>query len=69
VRLIRSAGTRRGDTVQWDPATRTVDAAGLEGADAVVHLAGENIAGRWTAAEERASAPAGSRGHSSSCRP
>jgi uncharacterized protein (TIGR01777 family) len=49
VRLIRSAGTRRGDTVQWDPATRTVDAAGLEGADAVVHLAGENIAGRWTA--------------------
>ena len=47
VRLVRGAGTR-GQSVQWDPATRTIDAAGLEGADAVVHLAGENIAGRWT---------------------
>ena len=35
--------------VRWDPAAGTIDAAGLEGHDAVVHLAGENIAsGRWT---------------------
>lgn len=33
--------------VQWNPAA--VDARTIEGADAVVHLAGENIAGgRWT---------------------
>src|SRR6187549_1202882 len=38
------------DTVQWDPATGTIDAGGLEGLDAVVHLAGEGIAsGPWTA--------------------
>jgi len=29
-----------------------IDAAGLEGVDAVVHLAGENIVGRWTAAKK-----------------
>ncbi len=35
----------------WDPAAGRVDAGGLEGLDAVVHLAGESIAGgRWTAA-------------------
>jgi uncharacterized protein len=49
VRLVRNGGTRRAGTVQWDPATGTIDAAALEGIDAVVHLAGENIAGRWTA--------------------
>lgn len=35
--------------VFWDLPSGMVDAAGLEGVDAVVHLAGENIAsGRWT---------------------
>jgi uncharacterized protein (TIGR01777 family) len=35
--------------VQWDPAAGKIDARGLEGHDAAVHLAGENIAeGRWT---------------------
>jgi len=34
----------------WDPARGELDAAALEGADVVVHLAGENVAaGRWTA--------------------
>jgi len=34
--------------VRWDPEADTIDAAGLEGCDAVIHLAGENIAGgRW----------------------
>lgn len=32
----------------WDPASGRIDAAALEGVDAVVHLAGENVAGgRW----------------------
>lgn len=39
---------------RWDPASGQLDAAALAGCDAVVHLAGENIAGgRWTAARRR----------------
>ena len=39
--------------VQWDPAAGSINSSGLEGFDAVVHLAGENIAeGRWTAAKK-----------------
>ena len=39
------------DEVAWNPAAKKLDAARLNGVDAVVHLAGENIAGgRWTAA-------------------
>jgi uncharacterized protein (TIGR01777 family) len=37
----------------WDPETQTTDVAAFSGVDAVVHLAGENIAsGRWTAARK-----------------
>jgi uncharacterized protein (TIGR01777 family) len=40
--------------VRWDPEGGTIDAAGLEGSDAVVHLAGESIAqGRWTPEKKR----------------
>lgn len=40
--------------VAWDPAQGELDAAALEGLDAVVHLAGENIAGgRWNDAMKR----------------
>ena len=48
--LSRSPGA--GD-VGWDPAGGTIDRAGLDGFDAVVHLAGESIMGRWTAAKKR----------------
>ena len=34
--------------ILWDPAAGRIDAAGLEGHDAVVHLAGESVAGLWT---------------------
>ncbi len=37
----------------WDPAAGTIDRAALEGADAVVHLAGATIAGRFTARHRR----------------
>lgn len=37
----------------WDPERRTIDRAALEGMDGVVHLAGEPILGRWTAAKKR----------------
>ena len=40
--------------VLWDPAAGTIDAAALEGFDAVVHLAGESIAAaRWTASQKK----------------
>ena len=49
VRLVRSAPKSDGSEVHWDPESGRIDNAGLEGMDAVVHLAGENIgAGRWT---------------------
>ena len=39
--------------VRWDPAAGDIDQGGLAGFDAVVHLAGENIAeGRWTDAKK-----------------
>lgn len=35
--------SRRSGATSWDPATGAINAAALEGADAVVHLAGENV--------------------------
>ncbi|MGI8755608.1 MAG: TIGR01777 family oxidoreductase [Acidimicrobiales bacterium] len=52
VTVSRSASA--GDTVRWDPSTGTIESGGLEGLDAVVHLAGEPIAsGAWTKAQRR----------------
>lgn len=49
-RLVRRDPGRNGaEAVKWDPEAGTIDHAPLEGLDAVLHLAGENIAsGRWT---------------------
>ncbi len=47
--VVRPSAKGRPDGVLWDPEAGTLDINGLEGHDAVVHLAGENIAGdRWT---------------------
>jgi uncharacterized protein (TIGR01777 family) len=52
-RLVRTATAAPGDIV-WDPKRGTSDAAALDGVDAVIHLAGENLAaGRWSAARKR----------------
>ncbi len=52
-RLVRSSPNRERREIQWDPSAGRLDAAALEGFDAVVHLAGESIAtGRWTAAKK-----------------
>lgn len=48
LRLVRRAPRGAGE-VRWDPAAGVVDAAALEGVDAVVNLAGENVGERWTA--------------------
>jgi uncharacterized protein (TIGR01777 family) len=51
-RLVRNA-PRSVDEFRWDPARGTLDPDALEGTHAVVHLAGENIAGRrWSDAQK-----------------
>ncbi len=52
IRIVRRNPT--GDDVIWDPAAGTIDAAKLEGIDALVHLAGEGIAdSRWSEEHKR----------------
>lgn len=52
VRVVRSGGGT--GTVRWDIDAGSIDAAGLEGLDGVVHLAGEGIAsGRFTDEHKR----------------
>jgi hypothetical protein len=52
-RLVRRSGGQAGEIV-WDPEVGRIDGLGLEGLDAVVHLAGENIAaGRWSSERKR----------------
>jgi hypothetical protein len=52
VRLTRSEpGEAR--AFRWDPAAGEIDAAALDGVDAIVHLAGESVAGRWTESKKR----------------
>jgi uncharacterized protein (TIGR01777 family) len=53
LRLVRGEpeGT---DDVRWDPDAGTIDASGLEGIDAVVHLAGAGIGDKkWTPARKQ----------------
>lgn len=52
-RLIRSEASKSAETgpaITWNPDQQSIGLSSLEGFDAVIHLAGENIAGgRWTA--------------------
>ena len=53
VPLRRAAASASDGAPSWDPASGALSAGALDGVDAVVHLAGENIAGRrWTAARK-----------------
>ena len=55
VALVRRDATSSDSEIRWDPARGELDAAAIEGFDAVVHLAGENIAdGRWSTERKRA---------------
>jgi len=54
VRLVRSAPQNKETEIFWDPEKGTLNADELEGIDAAVHLAGENLAdGRWTEEKKR----------------
>lgn len=47
--LVRAGGSPSAGDIPWDPASGRIEAAALEGADAVVNLNGASIAGgRWT---------------------
>lgn len=49
VRLVRPGTPLDSDSLRWDPVAGTVDAGGLEGIGAVVHLAGKGVGEhRWT---------------------
>lgn len=54
IRVVRRP-VRPGEVaLAWDPEAGTIDACGLEGADAVVHLAGAGVGdGRWTESRKR----------------
>ncbi len=53
VPLLRRRPAPGEHAIAWDPERATVDRAGLEGADAVIHLAGENVFGRWSPAKKQ----------------
>ena len=49
----KNAGGGRAQAIPWDPVAGQIDAAGAEGADALIHLAGASIAGgRWNASRK-----------------
>ena len=51
-KLTRSEPDEPGE-FQWKPSKGAIDPAALEGVDAVVHLAGESIVGRWNEEKKR----------------
>jgi uncharacterized protein (TIGR01777 family) len=55
VPFVRPGRSVDGSSIEWDPGTNRLDPTSLEPLDAVVHLAGEPIAGgRWTAEKKAA---------------
>ncbi|MGH7712627.1 MAG: TIGR01777 family oxidoreductase, partial [Gemmatimonadaceae bacterium] len=52
VRVIRIGRGTDAD-IRWDPKANVLDATRLNAADAVIHLAGENVGHRWTETRKR----------------
>jgi uncharacterized protein (TIGR01777 family) len=53
IRLVRHPVEAGAPEIEWSPGSR-LDPEVLEGFDAVIHLAGENIFGRWSARKKKA---------------
>jgi uncharacterized protein (TIGR01777 family) len=54
LRISRSARRTETEAIVWDPSIGQLDVTRLEGLDAVVHLAGENIAARRWSTKQKA---------------
>ncbi len=54
LRLVRHPVRDPGEEMQWNPYSGRIDAGSLPPFDAVIHLSGESIAGRWNVAKKRA---------------
>jgi uncharacterized protein (TIGR01777 family) len=55
-RLVRTGGVLQPGDVAWSPVPGdrgTIDRSALEGVEAIVHLAGESIFGRWISRKKR----------------
>lgn len=52
--LVRDRERVGEEEIYWNVVDQEIDAEGLEGVDAVIHLAGENLFGRWTESKKRA---------------
>lgn len=53
LRMVREKA-RTADEVAWNPTAGRIDAAGLEGIDAAIHLAGATLVSRWTPEQKEA---------------
>jgi len=53
VRPIVRRASGSADEIVWDTQANTVDADAMAGCDAVIHLAGSSIMGRWTRAKKK----------------
>ena len=51
-KLVRSRANLGENEIAWDPDHGVIDSSFLKGMDAMIHLAGENILGRWTEAKK-----------------
>ncbi len=54
LRLVRHPVRDPGEEMEWNPYSGRIDASSLPPFDAVIHLSGESIAGRWNTAKKRA---------------
>jgi uncharacterized protein (TIGR01777 family) len=52
VQLVRREPSS-GDELRWNPAAGELDAATLQGSEAILNLSGENLGQRWTEARKR----------------
>src|SRR6266581_4955053 len=53
-KLVRAKPEDHDGEFHWDPRAGRIDPEALQGIDAVIHLAGENIGeGRWTARKKK----------------
>ncbi len=52
IRLVRSVDSRKTASIVWNPTEGVLETDQLEGANVIIHLAGESVAGRWTVAKK-----------------